>query len=264
MSGFADTWQRIVSSTDQEAAKNEALLVGQLTLKAAKDARFREELQAEPTSVIKREAASLSIEANERVVDAVGKAFSAAIPGADTGKVQELIFETVDDMRRSFKMTLELSRWLFFAGLGMVALAFCAALFSDKLWAIGVSGGGGALSLLLAATMNPLDRIRGAAANLAQVQAAYLAFYKQLYILGTTTETLNRADAISFSEELRKAANAMVESVSAALEKGAAEASAGRSMAGLRGRKDTNGAANQKRRQRALPAPVAGSQGGGS
>jgi hypothetical protein len=220
MKGFDKTWQQILNDAEDQEATTQALLVGQLTLKAAADPHFRQELQSKPKSVIQREAESLSIEPNERVVDAVGRAFSAAIPGADTDKVQKLIFDTVDDMRRSFKLTLELSRWLFFAGLGMVALAFGAALLSDKLWAVGVSGGSGVLSLLLSAVMNPLDRIRAAAANLAQVQASYLAFYKQLYILGTSTETLTRADAVSFSEELRKAATAMVDSVGTALEKG--------------------------------------------
>lgn len=223
MKRFEQTWARLLDEAGDEDAKNQALLVGQLTLKAAEDPHFREQLQSQPKSVIQREAASLSIKPSEKVVDAVGMALSAAVPGADIKEVKELIFETVDDMRRSFKMTLELSRWLFFAGLGMVGLAFLSALFSDRLWAIGVSGGGGALSLLLSATMNPLDRIRAAAGNLAQVQAAYLAFYKQLYILGTSTDTLNRADAIGFSEELRKAATSMVETVSTALEKGGRE-----------------------------------------
>lgn len=220
MSDFRRTWRQIIGEAEDQEAKTQALLVGQLTLKAAADPSFKEELRSNPKSVIEREAASLAIEPTSHVVDAVGRSFSAAIPGADVQKVQDLIFTTVDDLRRSFKLTLDLSRWLFFAGLGMVALAFGAALVSDKLWAVGVSGGSGALSLLLSAVMNPLDRIRGAAGNLAQVQASYLAFYRQLYILGTSTETLSRVDAISFSEEIRKAATAMVDSVGNALEKG--------------------------------------------
>lgn len=218
MTGLNKTWQGLFAEEEDREAK---LLAGQLTLKAAADPQFRQELQIRPKSVIQREAEALSIKPSARVVDAVGRTFSAAVPGADTEKViQKLIFGTIDDMRKSFNLTLQLSRWLFFAGLLMVVGAFIAALASNKFWAVGVSGGSGALSLLLSAVMNPLDRIRSAAGNLAQVQASYLAFYKQLYILGAATETLSRDDAVSFSQELRKAATAMVETVGTALDKG--------------------------------------------
>ena len=66
--------------------------------------------------------------------------------------------------------------------------------------------------------MNPLDRIRNAAGNLVQIQAAYLAFYKQLYILGERSETLTREEVISYAQELRKAGNDLAQTITGALE----------------------------------------------
>ena len=211
------------------AAKQEVdvqeMLLGKLALKAAKDPTFRQELRSDPQKVAQREADDLNIKLPQDVVEATDKLFNSAVPGANAQRVEELVFTTIDDMRKSFGLTLQLSTWLFIAGLLMIGAAFLTALVSDKLWAVGVTGGSGALSLLLSAVMNPLDRIRNAAGNLAQIQMAYLSFYKQLYILGDGGESLTREDALAYSQQIQKAATAMVDSVSSALDKSRAEVS---------------------------------------
>ena len=62
--------------------------------------------------------------------------------------------------------------------------------------------------------MNPLDRIRNAAANLVQVQVAYLSYYKQLTMLGgDNRELMTLETAVRYSEELRKGAVETIEAV---------------------------------------------------
>ena len=244
-----------VEARNQESYAQE-LLLGKLTRKAADDPEFREELRAHPERVVRREAGDLQVAVTKGVVESV-KVLSAAIPGADADKVQKLIFMTIEDMRKSFTMTLQLSQWLFFAGLVMVAGAFCAALFEQKLWAAGIAGGSGSLSLLLSAVMNPLDRIRGAAGNLAQIQAAYLAFYKQLYILGVGVEQLSRDEAIAYAHELQQAANVMVESIGGALDKNRPEKIGAKAPSAEKGK--TQGSPRNKRTktiERKKPAPA--------
>jgi hypothetical protein len=176
------------------------------------------------------------------IAEAANALLSSAVPGADAKRVEDLVFNTVDDMRKSFNLTLVLSKWLFIAGLVMLALAFLAALGSDKLWAVGVSGGAGILSLLLSALRNPLDRIRNAAGNLAQIQAAYLGFYKQLYMLGSgAPASSTREDTVAYASAIQQAAQAMVSAVGTAI--GTVKAA------------EPHGSARQDRGSRSILAP---------
>jgi hypothetical protein len=97
-------------------------------------------------------------------------------------------------------------------------VAFVAGLFNANSTSVAVSGGSGALSLLLSAVMNPLDRIRSAAGNLVQIQAAYLAFYKQLTILGGSGDSLRREEIIAYAQEIREASSGLAKTITGALE----------------------------------------------
>src|SRR5262249_2156136 len=112
MKDFGAAWKRAIGEAEDQEAKAQALLVGQLTLKAAADPGFKHALRSDPKKVIEREAAALAIQPTEGAVEAAGRLVNAAIPGTDIQKVQDLIFTTIEDMRRSFRLTLELSRWL--------------------------------------------------------------------------------------------------------------------------------------------------------
>ena len=68
-------------------------------------------------------------------------------------------------------------------------------------------GGGGIVTVISYAIMNPLDRIRNAAANLVQIQIAYVSYCKQLNMLDSSIKDhISPADAVKFSSELRKGA----------------------------------------------------------
>jgi hypothetical protein len=213
---FANALRAAAATARRQEERTQGELVGDIMLRAATNAALRDELTKDPAKVLQRETAG---QLTPEVAEKAARMLSVAIPGTDAEKVEKLVFDTVEDMRRSFKMTLELSRWLFFAGLAMLALAFGAAFGSNHL-AVGLSGSGGIISLLLSALRNPLDRVRNAAANLAQIQASYLGFYKQLYILGARVEGLSHDDTIAYARAINEAANGMVVSVNSAFENG--------------------------------------------
>ncbi|MEJ0019121.1 MAG: hypothetical protein WDN25_21700 [Acetobacteraceae bacterium] len=248
---FSQTLRKAATAAKQQEEQQEALL-GSVMLRAAKNQALRTELQSNPTQVLQRESHG---QLAPSIVAAADALLSQAIPGADARRVEDLVFNTVEDMRTSFRLTLLLSQWLFIAGLVMVAVAFFAALLSDRLWAVGVSGGAGVLSLLLSALRNPLDRIRNAAGNLTQIQAAYLGFYKQLYMLGGGMPSLSRADAVAYSAAIQAASDGMVIAVSNAIERGQAREAASRSRtgAGAGAERDTGAEGGAPRKAAARP-----------
>jgi hypothetical protein len=212
-----EVWKGIFREAHGQEERAKDLLLTRLTLKAANDPSFQRELRDDPDAVVRREAKELDIKPSKSLIEAAGKAATAAIPGLEQARVQTLVFTTIEDMRTSFKLTLELSRWLFFAGILLVMVAFVAGLFNASSSSVAVSGGSGALSLLLSAVMNPLDRIRNAAGNLVQIQAAYLAFYKQLTILGGG-DVLAREEIIAYAREIREASSGLAKTITGALE----------------------------------------------
>jgi hypothetical protein len=211
---FTRALRAAAATARHQEERTQGELLGDVMLRAATNVVLRDELAKNPTEVLQRETAG---RLDPEVAEKAAHMLSVAVPGTDAEKVEKLVFDTVEDLRRSFNMTLVLSRWLFFAGLVMLMLAFGAALFSQRL-AVGISGSAGIISLLLSALRNPLDRVRNAAANLTQIQAAYLGFYKQLYILGARVEGLSRDDTIAYAKAINDAANGMVVSVGTAIE----------------------------------------------
>ena len=183
-----EIWKGIFREAHGQEERAKDLLLTRLTLKAANDPNFQRELRDDPDAVVRREAKELDIKPSKSLIEAAGKAATAAIPGLEQARVQTLVFTAIlGGCFASFavRALMELSRWLFFAGILLVMVAFVAGLFNASSSSVAVSGGSGALGLLLSAVMNPLDRIRNAGGNLVQIQAAYLGVLQaQLPILG--------------------------------------------------------------------------------
>ena len=137
------TWQSVFKKARSQDDQAKELLLGRLTLKAASDPNFQRELRSDPDEVVRREAKELDIKPTKGLIEAAGKVASAAIPGFEEAKVQALVFTTIEDMRTSFKLTLDLSRWLFIAELVLVSVSFVAGAFRASNWSVAVSGGAG-------------------------------------------------------------------------------------------------------------------------
>jgi hypothetical protein len=207
-STFADA-QKI--ATENESHSGE-LLWGHVISRAAHDENFRKNLASDPEQTVAREAETLKIPVSQDQLKAAKAFFSRAVPGIDRDKVETLIFNTIEDVRKSFNMTLQLSQLLFFVG---IVLLVASAIFT---WVKGpiqgsIFGGAGIISLVTSLVRNPLDRIRNAGANLVQVQMAYLAYYNLLYLLGSRGDELPFADTQKYAHEMRESATSMVQAV---------------------------------------------------
>jgi ABC-type multidrug transport system fused ATPase/permease subunit len=208
------------TAAEREAQAGE-LLWGQVTMRAANDEGFREQLAKKPEETLKREAERLQIPVSKEDLDTAKQLFgSPALPGIDHVKVENLIFGTIEDVRRSFNMTLSLARALFIVGLLMLVASAVLTIWKGA-QAGSIFGIGGVASLVSSLLLNPLDRIRNAGANLVQIQMAYLAYYNLMYLLGSRNERLNVADSKAYAEELREAATSMVSAVQEIVEKSA-------------------------------------------
>lgn len=181
-------------------------ILGQLALRASDDPRFRDALRKNPDQVVQTEAARLNIKASPEALKDVGEKAreiaSRAVPDAAGLEVKEMVFRTIRDLETSFRLTLTLAKVLFGAGLSMMLASFViVAVYHDKTSAA-IFGIGGVLSLITGTVMNTLDRVRDAAANLVQIQMAYLAYYKILHMLGPVAEEASRDDSIAYAHEL--------------------------------------------------------------
>jgi hypothetical protein len=212
----ADTAARIASEKDAEASQ---LLWGHIATRAVSDDTFRRELTQNPESAITREAGRLNVSLKPEDLAKAKEIFSPAIPGSTPEKVEQLIFGTIEDVRKSFNLTLRLAQILFGVGLAMLVVSLIFSITRGKDSSTIVFGAGGVASLIASLVMNPLDRIRNAGANLVQIQMAYLAYYKQLYLLGARQEFLTPADASLFAKELRETAVSMVGAIQSVLER---------------------------------------------
>lgn len=206
---------------DQES-KARLLLWDRISDKAASDERFRQQLAENPEQVVSREAGALASNTGEpvskdtvdKLAEKVRKTYSMVVPQIGQDRVENLVFGTIEDMRTSFKLSLRLSTILFYSGLVMVAVAFVFALLRGEKAITLLFGGGGIVSLLVSSlVLSPLNRVRDAAGDLVQLQMAYLAYYKQLYLLGGGTEPLPKADAIEYAREIDRAATSLISSV---------------------------------------------------
>jgi hypothetical protein len=209
---------------DQTAREQESqarlLLWDVISEKAANNEQFRQQLAQDPEKLIQKEANTLSgtmgqIEISKdtvaNVAEKARKTFSSALPEVELDKVEKLIFGTIEDMRTSFKLTLLLSRVLFFAGLAMVVAAFIVAMMSGKEMVTIVFGAGGVASVLISSlVLSPISRVQNAASDLVQLQMAYLTYYKQLYLLSSNAPSLTTADTIAFSREIDRATISLI------------------------------------------------------
>jgi hypothetical protein len=208
-------------NASQQEAQSAPVLRELLFSRADSEPEFRKALVNNPEKTIGELAKGIGAAATPELVREVKERYSAAIIGATDVEVKALVFGTLDNVRESFKRTLALSEWLFWVGLALTVAAFVATLFQNgNGWIAGVFGGGGILTLISYAVMNPLDRIRSAAANLVQVQIAYLSFYKQLNMLGgVDLDKMAIDDAVKYSSELRKCAVETIEAVQKIVER---------------------------------------------
>jgi len=189
--------------------------------KAVSNEDFRKQLTENPEKMILQEAGSLTdlagdqIKVNKDIVDNLAekarKTYSLVLPEIGQQKVEDLIFGTIEDMRNSFKLTLRLSQVLFYSGLSMVIVTFIAALAGGKESIILLFGAGGIASMLLSSlVVSPLNRVQNAADELVKLQMAYLAYYKQLYLLGKESKLLQKDDAIEYAREIGRAAKSII------------------------------------------------------
>jgi hypothetical protein len=207
------------------------LLWDLISEKAASNEQFRQQLTKNPEQVIRQEAGVLAnvtgqqLDVSKDTVDKLAekaiKTFSVFMPQIGQDRVEELIFGTIEDMRTSFKLTLRLSQVLFYSGLVMVAVAFVVALTAaEKLVPLLFGAGGLANVLLSSLVLSPLNRVQDSAGDLVQLQMAYLAYYKQLSLLGGSSQEMSRDDAIAFSREIDRAALSLISSVQSNVERG--------------------------------------------
>jgi hypothetical protein len=204
--------------------------------RAERDPQFKKALVQDPERVVREEARKIPTQGGGQAVEEVAQKmrtltvqevaqearqrFSTAIIGASETQVTELVFGTLANVRTSFRRTLLLSQWLFLTGLALTVASFLVAVFGEKDLIAGIFGGGGVLTLISHAVMNPLDRIRNAAANLVQVQIAYVSYYKQLSMLGGQDgHAMSIDDAVKYSTELRKGAVETIAAVQSIVEK---------------------------------------------
>jgi hypothetical protein len=213
-----------VARRDQDASSER--LLGRVVSRALADPAFLDSLSRDPKSAVEREAKGLGIAvppATLELAERVPKLSSKTLPDLKDDEVGKLILGTIAELKESFKSTLRLASILFYAGLAMTLVAFAVGVFAQGKEIIsGLFGAGGLLTLISYVLMNPLDRIRNAAANLVQVQLAYLSYYKQLNLLGGGGEKLSRDDALAYAKELRDGASQMIGSVQGVLEKSVA------------------------------------------
>ncbi len=212
---FASDLAQAGKSAGEQEQQSSQLLRDMVFSKAERDPQFKRALAANPEKVLEQEARRVGAHVDAKLVQETKDKYSTAIIGASEEEVTRLVFETLANVRTSFQRTLTLSQCLFFVGLGLTVAAFAVAVFyRDKEVIAGIFGGGGILTLISYAVMNPLDRIRNAAANLVQVQIAYVSYYKQLTMLGgAESEKVTLDEAIKYATELRKGAVETIEAV---------------------------------------------------
>ena len=214
----------------EQEIQAQTLLWERIDNKAKSDERFRQLLVQNPKHTIAKEAEALKNERGEKikvdpgVVESVTEKarakYSSIVPEVAAQKVEDLIFGTLKDVRRSFNITLLLSQVLFYSGLLMMIAAFVVALASGEEFISLIFGAGGLGGVLISSLItSPLNRVQNAAGDLIQLQMAYLAYYKQLYLLGGEINSLSHGEAISYAREIDRAAKSIMSSIQKYVEK---------------------------------------------
>lgn len=215
--------QDLARTQESEAS---AVLWERLAQRVASDEEFRRLVERDPRRATEQVAQTLqdpsgqALAVDAETITAVAKraveTYSTAVPEVASQKVENLIFGTIEDFRRSFKLSLVMSQVLFYAGLVITLGAFVSSWLGHEKTSSLLFGASGVGSMLISALVTgPLDRVQNAAARLLQLQMAYLAYYKQLYLLGGGTAPLTRADAIAYAREIERAAVTLITSVQA-------------------------------------------------
>ena len=209
--------------------KAKELLWQQVAQYASKDLSYRQELAIDPNQAInkiakalpKEMADSLSEETKDEVAKEAQVKYSKAVPGVGQEDVGKMIFDTLDRIKQAFKLTLLLSQVLFYSGLAMIVAAFITALVAGQEWISLMFGSGGLASILISSLiLGPVDRVQNAAANLVQLQIAYLAYYKQLCLLGSDPAHITQKEAIDCSKEITAHAVALMSAIRQFVERG--------------------------------------------
>lgn len=200
----------------EKASGPNELLWGHVVSKAANDEEFRQNLVRNPEETVKKVATTLGVEVEPEQLKEMKKVFSPALPGVDLTKVEDLLFSTFADIREGFQTTVNLAKYLFFAGLAMLVAALVLAAFQRS--ATWLFGSGGIISVIVSLVVNPLDRIRNAGANLVQIQMSYIAYYNLLDLLGRRRENLSVDETGRYAKELRESASSMVGTLQSVLD----------------------------------------------
>lgn len=167
----------------------------QVAEKAEQGSEYKSKLLANPKEVIHKEMLELFdedadvVEAVdvEAIADRAKEKYSQAVPGVNEAAVEQLVFGTIDDLRKAFTKSILLTQVLFYAGLAIAVIGFLVAVFTDGGQAIagGILGSTGVLgSIVSSAVTGATRRVHDAASNLVQLQMAFLTYYKQLWLLG--------------------------------------------------------------------------------
>jgi len=251
--------QKALTAANQVAESQEAMLREMLwervSEKANQDADFRNELISDPKKAVESEAQQIPALAGKDVATAVVEKvaaqarsiYSSALPDLATDKVEDLIFGTIADVKRAYTLTLLLSQVLFYAGLAMVVAGFVAGLMGgEKLISLFFGSGGIASMLISSLIVSPLDRVQNAAGNLVQLQMAYLAYYKQLYLLGGNDAKISREDALAYAREIDHLTLSLMGSVQDFVERGKTKDQAGRPRPTSGRRRGSNPPGNEK------------------
>jgi hypothetical protein len=218
--------QKALARANRVAATQEAnlreMLWDRVSEKAKVDEDFRKELVIDPKRAVEIEAKQISALQGtdvtpavvEKVAARVRETYSSIVPDLAADRVENLIFGTIEDIKRAYTITLLLSQVLFYAGLAMVVAGFVAGLISgEKLISLFFGSGGIASMLISSLIVSPLDRVQNSAGNLVQLQMAYLSYYKQLYLLGGNNASVARDDAMVYSKEIDRVTLSLMGSV---------------------------------------------------
>ncbi len=202
------------TAMDQEAQATN-LLLEQVTQQAKSDGAYKQLLAKEPEKAVQEAVQKLPEEQRRAIGDQqvekvaarvadLANALSSVLPEIDVDQVQQLVFGTIEDARRSFRLSLWLTQFLFYVGLAMVVGAFITAIVVDpRSVAALIFGAAGVSGVITSLVLNPLDRVQNAAGNLVQLEIAFLSYYKILYTLHRPPGELGHKEAVAISREIR-------------------------------------------------------------
>jgi CheY-like chemotaxis protein len=117
------------------------------------------------------------------------------VPGVPTGKMGQLIDDTLQEAKRSLQLTARVNIGVLCAGSLLAIGSFIVASLTQD-WQAVAFGGFGMAGVIASLITNPLKSISLSARRLVQLQVAYLSFTSQLSMLnqaGDTTPVLEKS-----------------------------------------------------------------------